>query len=270
MDSLSGLLDKYVETFFVGFVTSVPFIWFLTSFDIKIKDIFSNFLESFGLEGTSNNAQALRIFSLIVCVFGMGLFFKSATYFIFENVHEKVVAHSECLINNPKVNKAQQNPVEKTDSKQDGDSQAVAIQNKNPCDMSQRELGDYFLFICNKSSEEFSDKFFNTHLPKQINWFVNQPDSYGKQIESIAKNITVAQGILISSLLGILASIWKIVVALYQRSFKYKQLGLLAMFGLLYFLSFITWWTVEVRYHTRIAVAFKENLLNEPANPISN
>lgn len=280
MDALAALLDKYVETFFVGFLLVIPII-LIANGRIPLRKYNEAISLFFELGSTHQNVQTIKISFVFLAIFSCGLFFKSITFWIFEDVHEKVIAYTECK---PRI----------IDDMPDIASECKC----KDSDYSQFELSrrDFFLGLLGNTNKTFTDcrmKIYLSHLPKQAKWFINQPQSYRERVESLERNITVSQGLMFSSVMAIATSGLRLIEPLIRLIcltgiFMFQllhiridqngeiktvktvktilQMLLYILCGTaLYILSFRTWWALEERYHTRIYVA--EQFVNKPPKP---
>ena len=238
MEALASLLDKYVETFFVGFLVVMPGI-LIANGNITASRVGDDIALFFGLGSASKNAQTIKLIFFFLAIFSSGLFFKSITYWVFEGTHEKVVAYTECKYRSIK-----------------GDPSNPKKCDHNGCQKFEISVEDYWLDqLWNNSNNSCRIENYLNHLPKQARWFVLQRESYNAQIESIGRNITISQGFMFSALVAIFASLMKLVYILRDRTVILSTAIYILCGVAFYMLSFRTWWALEERYHMRIIVS---------------
>jgi hypothetical protein len=246
MEALATLFEKYVETFFIGFITAIPILMVLNG-----KNIAGKIYKVIGLESTSNNLQAIKTMLFVFFIFSFGLFFKSMTYWIFEGEHKKVILYTECKYRSIKKN----------------------LDKQKECDCLEGYEEYGFSFLPDLLSNDLDNEknrscLYLDHLSKQTRWYIFGRESYNAQIESIGRNITISQGLVFSSLLLILVSLIKLIHALIARTIKKKdvlKIGVYILCGIvLYGFSFRTWRALEERYHIRIYIAAQ--FLNKDKN----
>lgn len=227
MEALVSLLDKYVETFFVGFLLVAP-AFMIANANSKTHSFNKTIAGLFGLNSDHNNFYTLRLIVIFLVIFSSGLFFKSVTYLVFGTTHEKVIAYTECRINSVKDN--------------------------SRCENFILSKEDFLLGLLSKIDRCREESYLN-HLSKQAKWFILQRESYSSQIESIGRNITITQGFMFSAVMVILVSLIKLIFGFRNKAVALNMSIYLLCGVAFYLLCFKTWWALEERYHMRIIVS---------------
>ncbi len=187
MEAFANLFDRYVETFFVGFLTIIPIAIFFKDSVIKmLYEIIENVLEVETDDSSkAKTGKPVKFSFVFITIFGLGLFFKSMTYWVFEDIHHKVIAFTE--------------------------AKYTSSNNENKKYMFT--ISDYLFFLPSEVLGFIDTKFpidddINGHamelylqnLRKQEEWFILDQDSHKNQVENIGRNITIAQGVIFSSI----------------------------------------------------------------------
>lgn len=227
MEALVSLFDKYVETFFVGFLLVAPVILIANGNSIANRFI-ETIIHFFGFESDSRNSQTLKVIIIFLTIFSSGLFFKSLTYLVFGSIHEKVIAYTECKYHT---------------IKKDGNCKEFELSGK-----------DYLLGLLSNEDKCREQNYLN-HLSKQAKWFVLQRESYNSQIESIGRNITISQGFMFSAIVIVVVSLGRLVFSLRDKT-DFLNMTICFLIGVaFYWLCLNTWWSLEEIYHMRIIVS---------------